>query len=401
MFKIRYWDKQHGLPPAHVYYGRSLVPVKDMYLYWTPTGGPAEYFGENGKYNAQTTVSGRVNCPPFYVPQDNGSFILPPMDVDRMHQLALSYMMPSIKQQLSSINSVYELKDFGHLLKGVQRLVNARSVSGAIKLAIAQLKPRKGFNPLKATAKQFLNLTSSSFLQWKFAISPLISDIRSFHTALSTYKKHINALVSKTGGLQKRHFTYHFDEFPNSDETKTGGFAQPWLGQNGCVSYKCRRQISYERSTYHAEVSYNFNYTNYQRQHAATLALLDSLGIGFNPRIVWDALPFSFIIDWVLKVGDTFDMLKIDNMAPQINIHQFLWSIKRSRTINCYLSPDKYTDMESVLDLSEASLPSVREEAYGRFTNFPMVPSLIETSGLNLNEFTLGAAIVIAQKSRK
>lgn len=57
--------------------------------------------------------------------------------------------------------------------------------------------------------------------------------------------------------------------------------------------------------------------------------------------------------------------------------------------------------MESVLDLSEVSLPSVREEAYGRFTNFPMVPSLIETSGLNLNEFTLGAAIVIAQKSRK
>lgn len=40
--------------------------------------------------------------------------------------------------------------------------------------------------------------------------------------------------------------------------------------------------------------------------------LLDSLGFELNPRIIWDALPFTFVIDWFFGVGSFLDRYRVD-----------------------------------------------------------------------------------------
>lgn len=155
-------------------------------------------------------------------------------------------------------------------------------------------------------------------------------------------------------------------------------------------------------SHFHAQIEYNFNYTQFQREHAHVLALLDALGVNFNPAIVWNALPWSFVVDWVVGVSRWLDNLKVGNMEPKINILQYLWSVRRSRTVqvegkvafNKYFSGyDPYTYYPTAY----VSFPVTYETAYRRSAGLPG-PSWFETSGLSSKEFSLGAALVVSHR---
>jgi len=50
----------------------------------------------------------------------------------------------------------------------------------------------------------------------------------------------------------------------------------------------------------------------------AVRVLLDSFGIELNPRILWDAIPFSFVVDWFLDVGSVIGRYRIDAMELPI-----------------------------------------------------------------------------------
>jgi hypothetical protein len=41
---------------------------------------------------------------------------------------------------------------------------------------------------------------------------------------------------------------------------------------------------------------------------------LDSLGFELNPGIIWDAIPFSFVVDWFVNVGKVANSFKIDTL---------------------------------------------------------------------------------------
>jgi hypothetical protein len=255
---------------------------------------------------------------------------------------------------------------------------------------------------LKRTLRSLALTGNANFLTWKFAIAPLISDVKAVHALAKAYDKRINALVNQTGGLRKRHFTVTFEEFVNTDELGPVGFIQPFAGFNACIDYQARRRIYYEPTTFHAEIQYNYNYTGYQRQHAALLGFLDSIGVNLNPRILWDALPFSFVVDWLINTGELLDTLKIRLMEPQINVHQYLYSIKRKRKIwvDVGVKPDTTTLVPGP-DKRRVYLPVVNEEVYGRFTDYPLTASQLMASGLNSNEFTLGASLITALSSKR
>jgi hypothetical protein len=161
------------------------------------------------------------------------------------------------------------------------------------------------------------------------------------------------------------------------------------------------RQVSYDASAFHAEIEYNYNYTQYQTEHARLLGLLDYFGVNLNPQIIWNAIPWSFVVDWVFSVGRFLDRFKVSNMEPKINIRRYLWSIKRKRTV----VTTRYTiPIESwwhpPLKLSHhRTVPAsvVEETAYRRQVGLPG-SSLIESSGVSLKEFTLGAALVLSRR---
>jgi hypothetical protein len=306
-----------------------------------------------------------------------------------MKAKALRSILPSIKAELSLVNSLVELKD----LKTVNSTLKAAAKAPGLfdpKLWSTLAKSGK-------TLRQILRSSSNVYLQFAFNVLPMLSDISGIQTALKNYKKRINALVSQSGIRQSRHFSLTVPE-TNTFEVSPyyynvdGVFTHPYISARKSLT----RFVAQTPSLFHAQIEYNINYLEYQVRHAEVLGLLDMLGVNLNPQIIWNAIPWSFVVDWVAKVGDFLSRYKTDNMEPMINIHRFLWSYKRQRTIYLTNYVRALNPTLSPGCTSKNQLPSVTETSYKREVGEPTTGS-VELSGLNSTEFSLGAALVLVQ----
>lgn len=386
---------------SHIHCGTSRSPYAGYKTILS--GGIVKPFGEEGALNQ--------GLPPYYAEQSDGGFVPLPTGYDTMVSTSLKTMLPAIKAELSAVNSIIELKDFagpvGVIAKALARI--RQNPILAFKGLVNDLKSKRIYASKKeanqlslSEVRDAFRKSSSGFLQWKFNISPLISDIRGVYAALSKVDRIMNDLVGRLGKVQRRHYAFRWDETVNGDEEIVGdmhwlgGYTSSWLPYRPI--YRLSRTVVNYPSEFHAEIEYNINFTQYQVEHARLLVLLDSLGINLNPAIIWNAIPWSFVVDWVLGVSRWLDQFKRLNMEPKINIRKFLTSVKRRRDIFVWVTP--HDDLRPDLPAGwRRRLPVVTETSYKRTNQLPGYSS-ITSSGVNADEFTLGAALVLAQGRR-
>jgi hypothetical protein len=300
-------------------------------------------------------------------------------------------MLPAVKEELSLINSILEVRDVTRIAKTAK--------------AINQLQntyiPYKVNAFLFRTLRELLRKGSDAYLSLEFGIKPLLSDIRGIYLSLVRLERRMNALISREGRLQTRHFGWVYNEYPDTDSPvhEYVGWPASVVMPGQLDTWAVNRSVRYSPSIFHAEIQFNYNFTGYQREHARILGLLDSLGINFNPAIIWNAIPWSFVVDWILKVQDYLDGFKMQNMEPQINIRRYLWSIKRKREIQVRKGIS-YTVPPYPRQVAWIPLPMVTETSYRRQVGLP-ASSSIELSGLNPKEFSLGAALVLVRRRRR
>jgi hypothetical protein len=374
---------QWGYYPNH-YFGEG----RDPYAGYTQYGatGTIQPYGDGGMLDSE--------LPLFYLKRQDGGFVPQPYNLDELLSRSLRTMLPSIKKELSLVNSVWELKDLVSLKQTVSGVL--QHVAKPSLVAFKSFK--RSIGNLVKQKREDLRVSSDVYLQWKFNISPLISDIAGIFLAVKRLERRINDLVTRSGCVQNRHFAWVWREFVDEyDEKLNVGYFSDQYRLNPLNVQNLSRSVSYDPTAFHAQIRYNFNYSGYQIAHARLLSLLDAFGVNLNPQIIWNAVPWSFVIDWVLGVGQYLDSLKLENMKPQINILEFLWSVKRQRRIMVtkWLTPNG--TIGAVESNSRTRLPVVYESAYRRSVGYPSVSS-IESSGLSLTEFSLGAALVLSRR---
>jgi hypothetical protein len=335
--------------------------------------------------------------PSWYDPTMEYGFVPDPDGLSGLKSRSLRTMLPQIRAELSLVNSLIELKDFKSLPRTQQMLGDF----------IRQL-PRAWRNGQK-TLRQLLRTSSDGYLQTQFNFLPLMSDLTGLTAALDKTRARINALVSGQGYTKKRHF--RCDLPVNRSESSEQQFTLPLTtyGYEGNTSYQASAISSATRLVYtdvavfHAEIVYNYNFTRYQVEHAQLLGMLDALGVNLNPAIIWNAIKWTFVVDWFIGVSRWLSDRAVLNMEPVTNIQNYLWSVSYRRRIlvsrrlsrairQVDLGPTIYKTLPSI------SLPVVTETAYRRQVELPSVGS-ITSSGLSLKEFSLGAALVIANSS--
>jgi hypothetical protein len=366
--------------------------------YWTPglhgADQPDPYFGW---WTSNGTGLGRFQ--PWdgqtlsYDPTaPNGRFVKDPSNLAELQERSLKAMLPGLKQELSLVNSLIELKDIVTLKRSIQSL---RSVGP--KLLRAAKAPR-------ATFRELTRISAGSFLQWKFNLQPLWSDIRGVYTAIRDHERRVNDLISRSGKVQKRHFTCVFDEGPrelviNSIKNLSSGGTIILLPYPGISVL--RRTFVREPTRFHAQIEYQYSFTKYQLEHAKELALLDALGVSFNPAIIWNAIPFSFMLDWIVDVSQFLDNFKVRNMEPRVCIRRYLWSVKRRRICHSriHMSHNISSSIKWPNPAGIRTMPVSIEETYSRQVGIP-ARNLLHASGLNSNELILGSALVLAQRRR-
>jgi hypothetical protein len=147
-----------------------------------------------------------------------------------------------------------------------------------------------------------------------------------------------------------------------------------------------RRIVEYPIRKFHATMEYSYKVSNLSPLIDEGAALLDVLGINLNPAIIWNAVPWSFVIDWLIGIGRWLDNFKVRNLEPVTHIHQYCYSIHIRRVTTLGLGWNAIHDVARIT-----------EDAYKRIRTVPDYILAIKSSGLNPKEFSLAAALGISR----
>jgi hypothetical protein len=216
---------------------------------------------------------------------------------------------------------------------------------------------------------------------------------------LVSFRKRLNKALAEAEKVHRKHYTCDFHEFDDSSFAYSYNFgpSDPWWYPQllGCKS----TMASYhEPSRFHMEVEYSYSYFRFQTEYAQILGLLDALGVNFNPAIIWRAIPWTFVIDWVVGIGRLLDSTRVKVMDPVIVIHRCVWSVSRKRRILCSHGVNVGSAFGAA-QMYTQPLPTVIETAYRRSVVMPSRSSFT-TSGLSPDEVVLGSALAIGHIRR-
>lgn len=327
-----------------------------------------------------------------------------------LHYNAMKAMLPGVKSEMSLPNSIYELKD----------IMTARRTAEKIRRAVLLLQ-RYGLG--SKTLRGILRSGADIFLQQEFNIKPLVRDISTLWRCLHTYSKTLNKLKSDVGKVRKRHYKVSvlhlfpasemlIEAFPcdHIDEAyHAPRFGSPILKEPGGAEYiyppcaiyfvpgylqryRTERCVSAE---YTATVDYSFSLSSYGDGPDGLMVLADSLGVNLNPAIIWNAIPWTFVVDWVLGVSKYLETFKVSWVQPTVTIHNTCWSIKRRTLV-------EYSSVHG----ASAHVPArpwtvcVRKECknYDRFVTGSLTPHRpLLVDKLDIEETILAAALFLAR----
>jgi len=389
-------------PVAQAFYSEAVTKSPGIYRWIgdVPTNGVPVFGNEFGAVDFPV-----LGLPAMYVKRLDNGFVPEPSDLSNLLAAAHKAILPQVKSELSLLNTLYELKDFKTLPRTLSRIsgLNLRATtSRRVQTLRDMLRARVGANA---------RAVADSHLQWQFNILPLLSDIAGIRAAMLRTQRRVNDLVTRQGRVNKRHFVVPLTELSDSDttfldHTVTSGpvpVAPHSVGffryQSGAdLKYKHRRQVMQTSSKFHVEIEYNYNYSDYQTANAQFSGLLDALGVNFNPQIIWNAIPWSFVVDWVLGVSRFLGQFSVGNLNPVINIRRALWSVVRTRRILLTLQGEGSVPLQRPA-FYDTPVSLLYEQAYRREV-YAITNNSISSSGLNIKEFSLGAALVIARRKR-
>lgn len=362
------------------------------------------------------------DLPSLTTDRPDGGFVPPPDDLDSLVQASLKSIMPEIRAELSAINSVIELKDFGSLPTTLRDIAKFVSNLGSLRSSLGKQTVRSVSNYASAvrrtfsssqggTLRELLRLSADSYLQLQFGILPTTRDIIGIANAVANTEKKLRVLLEREGRRRIKHYVfkrYLGDYSGYNRETSyalnEGQFFGSTTSEGSTgFNYALYPGINVQRYTliqepaiFHAQIEYNYMFTQFQREHARMLAFLDSLGVNLNPAIIWNAIPWSFLVDWLIGVSRWLDDRKVLNLEPTVNITRYLWSHKVTRRTRCVFKT--YQSGSGVASVPPSYLPDLYESSYRRDVGLPSKDSLLTASGLSSRELSLGVALALTRK---
>jgi len=228
-------------------------------------------------------------------------------DIGPAQRSAWATMQPRFEGDVSMINFIIELKDFRSLAKFLLRKP-LRKLSNA-------------FQRYKRSAwRKKLDLTkpiSELHLANEFALKPLISDVVTITAQMAQVVKE-NQQNFANSGLERnsRHYSEVFSISENNELSAYSQSRYPHLlwGSNEMLTFNATMEYSYEynmRSTMDAFIKY--------------------WGLGFNAEAIWNAIPFSFLVDYFYGVGRA---LKLNSRDKNVSLNkvQYCESLLSERT---------------------------------------------------------------------
>jgi len=322
----------------------------------------------------------------YTVDPEGFKFVNDPPNLDECIADSLKAVWPGIKAGLQSINSIYELKDFKTLPKTI--LAINRGTKALTSLLKRSGRKNFGRKPLRA----ILHGIADGHLTMAFAISPLLSDLQALDAQIRNLRKKIDKLLKEEGKLKSSYFTLDI----SSQYLNTKVLYPVKISANDAGINWATRTVS-DTATFNAVLRYSYTLRDLERQSATMRGLLDGFGVNFDPKYVWDAIPWSFVVDWVAGVGQWLsNNFSKQMLEPVVTIQEYSWSIKVDRWTHCSMSMN-FTNQH--ISAREYPRTSIHERAYKRVPLDQLsLYRPLKTSGISLREFFLSSSLAYTRK---
>ena len=256
--------------------------------------------------------------------------------------------------------------------------------------SIYELKDIKGLIP--TIDKGSLSKTAANnFLGYQFGVLPMVSDIKAVIEMSAKVEDRIKHLISINGKTTDLSYNKELvQEEPFSFFRGISGFGTS-EGSDG-ITFK-RQSV---RTKLHIGGKLSLDLQDLKDAHSSLKGLLASSGFNHPGRVIWNAIPYSFVVDWFFHVGKIMDNLRIQPFGGRYDAHDFWYSVKSDAT---YIAI-AHTNLESSYPIiGNPTLGTVHVKSYDRLPGFPASSLFLTDGSLSPTQQVLGLAM-LEQKRR-
>lgn len=227
---------------------------------WVKGGGSVR-FGSAAPGGTQAVYSGCI---------DEASFPTAPLPSQNMRNRSLAECLVNLKQQDFHVGVF--------LAEARQTIDMFKSTANLIRKSVEEYKRREFHNWLIAkvwqgrVSRRDWCKIPSSYLQMQYGWTPLLSDLFGAIHHLKKKERPPSVIVTKTVGDEEHLY---------QDRTCVGGLT---TRAHFITEQRCTTFLSYGLKS-------------------PVLAELSSLGLINPAEIIWEKVPYSFVVDWVVPVG--------------------------------------------------------------------------------------------------
>jgi hypothetical protein len=286
---------------------------------------------------------------------------------------AWDVMKPGLDNKFSALNFLYELKDLKPLYHDYLKNRGAYKKCFRILWNCGHLKLRDIWRQL-----------AEVHLEWSFGIKPFVSDCAKIYQILKNLDKQLTEIVDGAGKHNTRHYRSNQD-FPYLDDTINYGPLVIYKGAYLGVSV--RRQVEPIDDYYaHATADYSYSVPDYSGMQSDIRKYLAAFGVNLDAQIIWNAIPFSFVVDWFCNVGDWFHSRRIETYPVITTLWDFCISNKwHESELYIFSEPHGEGDVASCY---------VNSEIYSRWKVTPPNYRKFESNDLTVSEALLGSSLI-------
>jgi hypothetical protein len=233
------------------------------------------------------------------------------------------------------------------------------------------------------------DVAKNGLLSWEFGLKPLLSDLQTISSLLDTVRNRIQFLKD-TRGKRVRLGAYFVREreLPQPILTGYGGALQNTSGLSHDLV------AVYHHSTYRASGYLYHELEGLDDIGGLLRALMVATGFGNPLKVAWNAIPYSFVVDWVTNASDLLsDASRIKPFMGPWQVSDFCYSVTDVLGFVVSARPSNPLDPNSPHDLPADALGRVEFKRYRREVGVPArVISL--SLPLSAREALLAAALL-------
>jgi len=273
-----------------------------------------------------------------------------------------------VPEEISLANSLYELKDLKAMIPKIERSVTKTA--------------------------------ANNFLLFEFGVKPMISDIKAVVGLSEAVDKRIQHLIDvngRTTRLAMEHvvdLTSPFSFFISNDSILgnqiTGNYAGK-LGQDQGIVFE---RIS-GKQTFHLGGRLTQDLEDLKAANAKLKGLVAASGFNRPGRIIWNAIPYSFVVDWFFSVGKLIDTIAVQPFGGKYDVSHVMWSVKSEATYKVYVTWGSASSWSPNVVL----VGTCGVKVFERYTGYPASSVFLTDGSLSPEQQVLGLAM-LEQKRR-